>query len=378
MANTDIKKISFVDLSAQYQTIKEEVDAAIASVINSSAFILGPEVRKFEEEFAQFCDAKFAVGVDSGTSAIEMIMRAYGIGPADEVIVPANTFIATALGVTYTGAKPVFVEPNDTYNLDPRRIEAAITKHTKAIMPVHLYGQPVDMDPIMAIARKHDLLVIEDACQAHGARYKGKRTGSIGHAAAFSFYPGKNLGAYGDGGAITTNDENIAASLRRLRDYGQSQKYHHDTLGYNRRLDSIQAAILRVKLKYLDSWNAARRDHANYYKKTLAGSKYVLPDVPSFAEPVWHLFVVQADSREPLMEHLSKQGISTGIHYPIPIHLQGSYKDLGYKSGDFPLTEKMSQRIISLPMFAELNNEMIDYVVKNLLNFPGETRLQQE
>jgi dTDP-4-amino-4,6-dideoxygalactose transaminase len=378
MTNTDIKKVPFVDLSAQYQVIKGEVDAAIASVINTTAFILGPEVRKFEEEFAQFCEAKFAVGVDSGTSAIEMIMRAYGIGPGDEVIVPANTFIATALGVTYTGARPVFVEPNETYNIDPNRIEAAITKHTKAIMPVHLYGQPVDMDPIMAIARKHDLLVIEDACQAHGARYKGKRTGSIGHAAAFSFYPGKNLGAYGDGGAITTNDEQIAASLRRLRDYGQSEKYHHDTLGYNRRLDSIQAAILRVKLKYLDSWNQARRDHANYYKKILTGSNYVLPGVPSYAEPVWHLFVVQTDFRETLMKHLSEQGISTGIHYPIPIHMQGSYRELGHKSGDFPITEKISQKIISLPMYAELNNEMIDFVAKNLLNYSSSMKKQLE
>lgn len=372
MTEPDIKKIPFVDLSAQYQNIKEEVDAAIASVIKTTAFILGPEVRQFEEEFAQFCNAKFAIGVDSGTSAIELIMRAYGIGTGDEVIIPANTFIATAYGVSYTGATPVFVEPTaHTYNIDVARIEAAITKRTKAIMPVHLYGQPVDMDPILDIAKKHNLIVVEDACQAHGARYKGKRTGAIGHAAAFSFYPGKNLGAYGDGGAITTNDERIAASLRRMRDYGQSEKYHHTELGYNRRLDSIQAAILRVKLRHLDSWNQARRDHANYYNKLLKGSKYVLPEIPSFAEPIWHLYVLQSENRDSLMKYLSGIGVSTGIHYPIPIHLQGAYENLGHKEGDFPLTERISHKIVSLPMYAEMSNEMIEYVVNGLNSFVG-------
>jgi dTDP-4-amino-4,6-dideoxygalactose transaminase len=369
MTTNDIMKVPFVDLSAQYRIIKEEIDAAIASVLNSTAFIVGPEVRKFEEEFAEFCGTKFALGVDSGTSAIELIMRAYGIGTGDEVIIPANTFIATALGVTYTGAKPVFVEPDEYYNIDASRIETAITKHTKAIMPVHLYGQPVDMDPIMAIAKKHNLLVIEDACQAHGSRYKGKRAGSIGQAAAFSFYPGKNLGAYGDGGAITTNDEEVITHLRRLREYGQTEKYHHVELGYNRRLDSIQAAILRVKLKHLDSWNQARRDHANYYNKLLAGSKYITPKIAPYAEPIWHLYVVQTEKRDELMPYLSGKGISTGIHYPIPIHLQGAYQNLGHKPGDFPITEKESKKIVSLPMYAELTDEMIDYVVKNLLEF---------
>lgn len=372
MANTEINKISFVDLAAQYQTIKTEVDAAIASVIQNTAFILGPEVRKFEEEFAQFCETKYAVGVDSGTSAIELIMRALEIGPGDEVIIPANTFIATALGVSFTGAKPVFVEPDaETYNIDVTRIEAAITPRTKAIMPVHLYGQTADMDPILDIAKKHGLFVVEDACQAHGARYKGKRAGSMGIASAFSFYPGKNLGAYGDGGGITTNDEKILAKLHRLRDYGQSEKYHHDELGYNRRLDSMQAAILRVKLRYIDSWNQARRDHADYYSKLLSGTKYVTPIVPAYAEPIWHLYVIQTEQRDMLMKFLSGMGIYTGIHYPIPIHLQGAYKDLGYKTGDFPLTETQSQKIVSLPMFAELSDEMVKYVVDGLLKFTG-------
>jgi dTDP-4-amino-4,6-dideoxygalactose transaminase len=372
MTNTDITKVPFVDLSAQYQTIKTEVDAAMASVIQNTAFILGPEVRKLEEEFAQFCESKFAVGVDSGTSAIELIMRALEIGPGDEVIIPANTFIATALGVSFTGAIPVFVEPDPlTYNIDVKKIEAAITKHTKAIMPVHLYGQTVDMDAILEIAKKHNLFVVEDACQAHGALYKGKRAGSMGIASAFSFYPGKNLGAYGDGGAITTNDEKINAKLRRLRDYGQSEKYHHDELGYNRRLDSIQAAILRVKLRYLDSWNQARRDHANLYTKLLSGTRYVTPTVPAFAEPIWHLYVIQTEKRDELMKHLSSKGISTGIHYPIPIHLQGAYSNLGHKAGEFPVTEEMSDRIVSLPMFAELSDEMVEYVVNGLKTFSG-------
>ncbi len=370
MTNTDITKVNFVDLSAQYQTIKTEVDAAIASVIQNTAFILGPEVRKLEEEFAQFCESKFAVGVDSGTSAIELIMRALEIGHGDEVIIPANTFIATALGVSFTGAKPVFVEPDPkTYNIDVKKIEAAITPRTKAIMPVHLYGQTADMDPILDIAKKHGLFVVEDACQAHGARYKGRRAGSMGIASAFSFYPGKNLGAYGDGGAITTNDEKINSKLRRLRDYGQSEKYHHDELGYNRRLDSIQAAILRVKLRHLDAWNQARRDHANAYTKLLAGTKFVTPEVPAYAEPIWHLYVIQTEQRDGLMKHLSGMGIYTGIHYPIPIHLQGAYKDLGHKTGDFPLTENLSDKIVSLPMFAELSDGMIEYVVNGLKMF---------
>ncbi len=372
MTNTDIKKVPFVDLGAQYQTIKTEVDAAIASVIQNTAFILGPEVRKFEEEFAQFCDTKFAVGVDSGTSAIELIMRALEIGPGDEVIIPANTFIATALGVSFTGAKPVFVEPDEkTYNIDVTKIEAAITPRTKAIMPVHLYGQPADMDPILDIAKRHNLFVVEDACQAHGARYKGKRAGSMGIASAFSFYPGKNLGAYGDGGAITTNDETVNARLRRLRDYGQSEKYHHEELGYNRRLDSIQAAVLRVKLRYLDSWNQARRDHAAYYSKLLTGTKFVTPIVPAYAEPIWHLYVIQTEKRDMLIKSLSEKGIYAGIHYPIPIHLQGAYKELGHKAGDFPLTESQSHRILSLPMFAELSNELIEHVVGGLLEISG-------
>lgn len=370
MNHTDIKKIPFVDLSAQYQSIKSEIDAAITSVVTSSAFILGPEVKMFEEEFAAFCETKFAVGVDSGTSALELILRALGVGEGDEVIIPANTFIATSYGVSYTGAVPVMVEPDEkTYNIDVTKIEAAITPKTKVIMPVHLYGQPADMDPIMEIAKKHNLLVVEDACQAHGARYKGRRVGSIGHVAAFSFYPGKNLGGYGDGGMVVTHDEQIASSIRRLRDYGQSKKYHHDEMGYNRRLDSIQAAVLRVKLRYLDSWNQLRREHADLYEELLTGSKFVTPYVPDYAEPVWHLYVIQTEDRDALQKQLSEKQISTGIHYPVPIHLQGAYQNLGHKKGDFPLTEKMDQQILSLPMYAELSEDMVRYVVENMKQF---------
>ena len=275
-------------------------------------YILGKDVALFEEEFAAYCETKYAIGVDSGTSALELILRAYGIGPGDEVITQANTFIATTFAISYCGATPVLVDIDpETQGIDVSLIEAAITPRTKVIMPVHLFGHPVDMDPIMDIADRHGLIVIEDACQAHGARYKGKRAGSIGHAAAFSFYPAKNLGAYGDGGGIVTNDGLIDTSLRLLRNYGQAQKYHHDLLGYNRRLDTLQAAVLRVKLRHLDKWNAARREHAALYDRLLAGSEVVAPVVADYAEPVWHLYVVRTSDRAGLQKHLSERGIST-------------------------------------------------------------------
>jgi len=360
-------KVPFVDLVAQYNSIKTPVEEAMFNVVRSSAFILGPDVKQFEAEFATFCEAEHAIGVDSGTSALELALRAFEIGPGDEVITAANTFIATVLAISYVGAKPVLVDVDPlTYNIDPTQITKAITKKTKAIIPVHLYGQPVDMDPIMEIAKKHSLFVIEDACQAHGSRYKGKRAGSIGHAAAFSFYPSKNLGAYGDGGIITTNDAKIAESIRMLRNYGEKAKYHHDLQGYNRRLDTIQAAVLRVKLPHLDAWNANRRRHADMYDELFTGSNLVIPTVASFAEPVWHLYVIQVDDRDNIRNKLGERGVSTGIHYPIPIHLQKAYQNLGYKNGDFPVTEKLADRILSLPMYAELTPDMVKYTVDSV------------
>lgn len=362
------KKIPFVDLSAQYGNIKSEIDQSIAGVLQSSAFILGPDVNHFEEEFASFCQVKFAIGVDSGTSALELALRAYHIGEGDEVITVANTFIATTLAISYTGARPVLVDAQpDTYTIDVSKIENSITKKTKAIIPVHLFGQPADMDPIMEIARKYSLIVIEDACQAHGARYKGMRVGSIGDTAAFSFYPGKNLGAAGDGGMVVTNDENVIDIIRKLRDYGQSQKYHHDQIGYNHRLDTIQAAVLRVKLKYLDDWNRARRQHADRYNKKLASKKLVIPFVADYSEPVWHLYVIQVENRNEIQKYLTENQISSGIHYPIPIHKQTAYQHLGYKSGDFPVTEYLADKIISLPMYAELTDDMIDTVSEMII-----------
>jgi dTDP-4-amino-4,6-dideoxygalactose transaminase len=362
--STEIQSIPFVDLSAQYDAIKEEVDAAIAQVLSKGDFILGEAVELLEDEFARFCQVDHGVGVDSGTSALELALRAYEIGPGDEVITAANTFIATVLAISYTGATPVLVDIDPvSYNLDPARIEQVITSRTKAIVPVHLYGQPADMDPIMEIARRHNLVVIEDAAQAHGARYKGRRAGSLGDAAAFSFYPAKNLGAYGDGGMVVTNDSKIADSLKMLRNYGQSQKYHHLLRGFNRRLDTLQASVLRVKLKYIDQWNAARRRHARLYNKGLNESGLILPIEAEGRDSVFHLYVVRTDQREQLQKCLQQEGISTGIHYPIPIHLQPAYKDLGYELGDFPITEQFAEQILSLPMYPELSGSAIERTV---------------
>ncbi|MBN1966939.1 MAG: DegT/DnrJ/EryC1/StrS family aminotransferase [Anaerolineae bacterium] len=362
--------VTFVDLKAQYASIQDEMNDAILGVVQSTQFILGGEVTKFEEEFAAFCGVKHAVGVDSGTSAIEMALRAFDIGPGDEVITAANTFIATALAISYTGAKVVLVDIDpQTYNIDPSKIETVITARTKAIVPVHLYGQTADMDPILAIARRHHLLVIEDAAQAHGATYKGRPAGSLGDAAAFSFYPGKNLGAYGDGGAVVTNDEAVDHKLRLLRNYGQSKKYHHDMQGFNRRLDTIQAAVLRVKLPYLEGWNAARRAHADRYQELLAGGPVVTPEAAPYAKPVWHLYVIRTEQRDELREFLAERGITAIMHYPVPIHLQPAYAELGYQEGDFPITERYAQEILSLPMFAELTDEEIEYVVEAIKEF---------
>ncbi len=367
--------VPFVDLGVQYRAISAEIDDAISKVIQDADFILGREVRLFEEEFAEFCDSSYAVGVDSGTSALELALRAFDIGPGDEVITAANSFIASALGISHAGAKPVLVDVDPfTYTLDVKALERAITRRTKAIIPVHLYGHPAHMGPIRQLADRHGLVVIEDACQAHGASYKGKRVGSLGHAAAFSFYPGKNLGAYGDGGMVVTKDRKIADRLEMLRNYGQKEKYKHLFRGYNRRLDTMQAAILRVKLKYLEKWNAARRWNAKLYQKHLEGSGVVVPGEAGGAESVWHLYVIRTERRDALKEHLVSKGINASIHYPIPIHLQPAYQDLGYKRGDFPVTEAYADRILSLPMYPELSDRQVEFISQTVCEFQSAPR----
>ena len=371
-------KIPFVDLKAQYESIAEEVDSAIANVFNNTDFILGEAVEALEKEFAQYCGAEFAVGVDSGTSAIELALRANDIGPGEEVITAANTFIATAFAISYTGATLILVDIDPTtYTMDIPLLENAITDRTKAIIPVHLYGHPADMDPIMEIANYHGLVVIEDACQAHGARYKGKRVGSLGHAAAFSFYPAKNLGCYGDGGMVVTDDEWVVESIRILRNDGQNEKYQHELRGYNRRLDTIQSAVLRVKLRHLDAWNAARRQHAKLYGELLAHNRPVVaPSEADYAESVYHLYVIRVEGRDRLRDYLHDKGIATGIHYPIPIHLQQAYRNLGCKRGSFPVTEEYAEQILSLPMYAELTPLSIKSVVEAIRGFTTEHRTE--
>jgi dTDP-4-amino-4,6-dideoxygalactose transaminase len=362
--------IPFVDLRAQYRSIQAEADAAVLGVMSRGDFVLGQAVADFEKAFAAYCEADYCVGVDSGYSALELIVRAFDIGPGDEVITAANTFIATTLAISNTGARVVLVDCDpQTYNIDPTLIEAAITPRTRAIMPVHLYGQPADMDPILEIARKHNLYVFEDAAQAHGARYKGRRIGSMGHAAGFSFYPGKNLGAYGDGGAVVTNDPAIADKIRLLRNIGQKVKYHHDVKGFNMRLDTMQAAVLGVKLPHLDSWNASRRRAAATYGRLLADLPVVTPPVAPDVEHIYHLYVIRCEGRDELQKALGEVGVASGLHYPLPIHLQPAYAELGYERGDFPVTEAYADTIVSLPMFPELTDEQIAYVVDAMTAF---------
>jgi len=368
-----IKTIPLVDLRAQYLGLKPEIDQAIQRVIDSTDFILGKEVELFEREFASFSETEYGIGVASGTEALHLSLLALGISSGDEVITAANTFVATVLAINYTGAQPVLVDINpDDYNLDASLIEKAITKRTKAIIPVHLFGQPADMDPIMEIAREHNLRIIEDACQAHGAKYKRKKVGSIGNVGCFSFYPGKNLGAYGDGGIVLTNDEKIAQKIRMLRNYGSRTKYYHEFKGFNSRLDTLQAAILRVKLKYLDQWNRKRIKNALLYNSLLKDIKEVITlqfreDLDS--SHVFHLYVVRVEKRDQLLDFLGKKGIRCGIHYPVPLHFQEAYKDLGYKEGDFLIAEKLSKEILSLPMYPELPEEEIMYVVESVKEF---------
>ncbi len=360
-------KVPFVDLRAQYATIAAEIQAAIGGTLERSDFILGEQVDLFEEEFARYIGTRHAVGVGSGLAALELALRAYGIGPGDEVIVPANTFIATVLAVSAVGARPVLVDVDPaTYNLDPAALAAAITPRTRAILPVHLYGQPADLEPILAIAERHHLVVIEDAAQAHGATYAGRRVGAWGHAAAFSFYPAKNLGAYGDAGMVVTSDAGMAEKIRQLRNYGQRVKYEHVVAGTNSRLDTLQAAVLRVKLRHLDEWNAARREHAAAYRVLLADLPVELPAAAEKVVHVYHLYVIQLGNREQVQEALRAHGVSTGIHYPIPIHLQQACAHLGYRRGNFPVTERAAARILSLPIYPEMTRAQREHVAAAL------------
>ena len=343
--------IPFLDLKAPHVELREEINEAIARVVDSGWYIFGPEVDAFEAEYALWCGAEHCVGVANGLDALHLALRAMNVGQGDEVIVPSNTYIATWLAVSQCGAVPVPVEPEEgTYNLDPSLIEAAITPRTRVILPVHLYGQPADMDPILAIARKHGLRVLEDGAQAHGARYKGTRIGGHGDAVAWSFYPGKNLGALGDGGAVTTNDPEVAERLRVLRNYGSRVKYVNDVQGWNSRLDPIQAAILRVKLKHLDAWNARRAAIAHHYLDALSNTGLVLPDVPAWADPVWHLFVVRHVQRDAVQSRLSEAGIGSLIHYPIPPHRQAAYAGAGFAADAFPIASRMADEVLSLPI----------------------------
>lgn len=357
--------IPFLDLKSPHVELRDELVEAFGKVLDSGWFILGAELEHFETEYAQYCGAKHCIGVSNGLEALHLILRAYGIGEGDEVIVPANTYIATWLAVSYAGATPIPVEPRaDTYNIDPDRIEAAITPRTKAVIAVHLYGQPAEMTSIRRIADKHGLKVIEDAAQSQGAFYEGGKSGALGDAAGHSFYPGKNLGALGDGGAITTNDAELAEKIRVLRNYGSRIKYLNEVKGYNARLDEMQAAFLRIKLAKLDEWNARRKNIANLYLSELDGSIVSLPRVIEGADPVWHVFVVRNSRRDELQKHLSEHGIGTVIHYPTPPHLQAAYKELNYQENAFPLTESIHKEILSLPIGPHLTPDEARYVVE--------------
>ena len=358
-------KVKFVDLSAQHKSLENEIKDVFNRVLANCSFVLGPEVDKFEKAFASYCGVAHCIAVTNGTAALQLVLQGLGVGPGDEVITVAHTFIATAEAINATGARPVFVDIDPvSYTMDASKLEAVITPRTKAIIPVHLYGQSADMDAINAIAAKRNIPVIEDSCQAHGAKYKGRRAGSLGHAACFSFYPSKNLGACGEGGAITTNDPELAKKVRMLRDHGSVKKYEHDFPAYNLRLEGIQGGVLAVKLPHLDGWNGNRRALAKRYNELFAGSKVVTPKQMPYAEHVYHLYVVVVEDREALRKALSEQGIENGLHYPIPLHLQKAYAYLGYKKGDFPISEHVAANHVSLPMYAELPVEHVEHVAK--------------
>jgi dTDP-4-amino-4,6-dideoxygalactose transaminase len=361
-------QVPFLDLRAQHDPLRAELLAAIGEVVDRSAFAGGPMVAKFEEDFAAYCRTRTAVGVGSGTEALWMALLAQGIGHGDEVITVPNTFMATAEAISYCGARPVFVDVDEqTYTMDPRQLEGAITPRTRAVIPVHLFGQMADMDPIMETARRHRLMVIEDACQAHGAEYKGRRAGSIGNAGCYSFYPGKNLGAWGEAGAVVTNDQSLAEKIRILRDHGQETKYHHSCIGWNARMDGIQGAILRVKLKGLDRANAARRAHARRYDGLLAGLEHLtVPLAAEYGVHAYHLYVVRVPERDRILQVLTERGIACGIHYPNPVHRQDAYRSLGLGPGSFPVAERCAGEFLSLPMFPELTPAQIETVVREL------------
>ena len=360
--------IPFLDIKAQYQSIKGEIDAAVLGVLASGQYVLGEEVLRFEQEFADYCNVKHAIAVNTGTSALHLALLAAGIGPGDEVITVPFTFVATVSAICYTGARPVFVDVEPvTLTMDPAEIEAKITPRTKAIIPVHIYGQMADMDAVKAIADHHRIPVIEDACQAHGAQYKGQRAGSIGVSGCFSFYPGKNLGACGEGGLIVTNNDEQAKTMRMLRDWGQEQRYHHQLKGFNYRMDAIQGAILRVKLRHLEAWTEARRTHARRYSSLLAGSPHLkIPVETADRRHVYHVYAIRSRDRDGLQRVLSADGVPSGLHYPIPVHLQKAHADLGYQAGDFPVSEAAAREALSLPIYPEMPSQHIDQVAAAL------------
>jgi dTDP-4-amino-4,6-dideoxygalactose transaminase len=359
--------IPFVDLPAQYRALKPEIDAAVGRVLDNAQFILGPAVAAFEKDFAAFCHTAEAIGVNSGTSALHLSLLAAGVGPGDEVITVPFTFVATIAAIEYAGARPVLVDIEPEFlMMDPAKLEAAITPRTKAIIPVHIFGQPADMDPILAIARKHGVVVIEDACQAHGAEYKGRRAGSMGQLGCFSFYPGKNLGAYGEGGAVVTHDPDLAKKIRLLRAWGEETRYEHKYRGFNYRMDGVQGAILGVKLRYLEAWTEARIRNAAEYRRQLADTAARPPLERQDARHVYHLFVVRLPQRDRWRARLTEAGVQTGVHYPIPVHMQPAYRDLGYAVGDFPVCEQASTEVLSLPMFPELTADQIREVAQAL------------
>jgi dTDP-4-amino-4,6-dideoxygalactose transaminase len=359
--------IPFLDLKAQHQQMKPETDAAVMRVIDSAQFVLGPEVAAFEERFAAYCNVDHCAALNSGTSALHLALLAAGIGPGDEVITVSMTFVATTAAILYCGAKPVFIDVDPaTWTMAPNLIEAAITPRTKAILPVHLHGLTADMDPIMELARRHELVVIEDAAQAHGAEYKGRRAGSIGDIGCFSFYPGKNLGAYGEGGAAVSNNPELARQMALLRDWGQESKYNHVVPGYNYRMDGIQGAVLNVKMDYIEPWTEARRAVASQYDRLLADDRYGRPSPPPHSRHVYHVYAIELEQRDEVQKKLQAAGIGTGIHYPVPVHLQKAYANLGYRPGDLPVTEALADRFLSLPIYAELQIEQVAEVVLRL------------
>jgi len=365
-------EVPYFDLKAQYASLREDILAALDRVCRTASFVLGEEVARFEEEFAAYCGVKHCVAVNTGTSALHLALLAAGVQPGDEVITTPNTFIATAETISYVGARPVFVDIDPaTANLDPERIEAAIGARTRAIVPVHLYGRPADLDPILAIAARHNIPVVEDACQAHGARYQGRRVGGFGQAAAFSFYPSKNLGAYGEGGALTTNSDDVAHLARALRHHGETRRYFHDRVGYNYRMEGFQGAVLRVKLRHLAAWTARRQEIARLYRARLAGARVDLPADDPNAESVYPLFVVYVDGRDRVREVLDARGVGTAIHYPRPIHLQAAYACLGHAPGSFPHAERACERVLSMPLFPEMTIEQAEYAAQALAEIVG-------